>query len=142
MQAIANEAGPLLSAHSNDILLNADLFKKVKAVFDNKSSEDLNPEQLKLLENSYKGFTKNGANLNDDDKKKLRSIDEELSLLSPQFSENALKSTKSFSMHLTNKEDLAGLPESAINAAAAVACLLYTSPSPRDATLSRMPSSA
>ena len=121
MQNIANEAGPLLSAHGNETMLSADLFKKVKHVFDNQSSEDINLEQIKLLTDTYKSFTKNGANLNPEDKEKLKKIDQELSLLSPKFSENALKATKSFCLEITNESDLDGLPESAKEAAKALA---------------------
>ncbi len=112
IQALAQKISPLLTEYGNDILLNEKLFKRVKAVHDQKDSLDLNPEELTLLEKSYKGFVRNGALLSDSDKEKLRAIDKELSSLSLKFGENVLKETNAFSMEITDEADLAGLPES------------------------------
>jgi Zn-dependent oligopeptidase len=117
MQKIAQEVSPLLSEFGNDIRLNADLFAKVKAVYDQKESLDLNPEQTTLLDKKYKSFSRNGANLPEDKKNQLREIDKELSKLSLQFGENVLAETNNFELHLTNEKDLSGLPEGTIEAA-------------------------
>ncbi|MAL58908.1 MAG: peptidase M3 [Flavobacteriaceae bacterium] len=121
IQKIAQEVSPLLSEFKNDLLLNEALFKRVKAVFDTKESLSLNPEQDMLLEKQYKGFARNGANLSEEKKATLRKIDTELSKLSLTFGENVLAETNAFEMHLTKEEDLAGLPEGAIEAAAQTA---------------------
>ena len=121
IQKIAQEVSPWLSEFSNDITLNEALFKKVKSVFDIKDTLDLNAEQKTLLDKQYKGFARNGANLKDDDKNKLRKIDTELSKLSLKFGENVLAETNAFEMHLTDEKDLAGLPESVKEAAKEVA---------------------
>ncbi|MFG1592432.1 M3 family metallopeptidase [Halobacteriovorax sp. CON-3] len=121
MNEIAKEFSPLLTAHGNDVNLDADLFAKVKVVFDNKENEDLNAEQMTLLTKIYKGFVRNGALLSEEDKNKVRKIDEELSKLGLEFSDNLLKETNKFEMVLDNKEDLAGLPEGLIEAAAMTA---------------------
>lgn len=117
MQKIAQEVSPLLSEFGNDIRLNADLFAKVKAVYDQKESLNLNPEQTTLLDKKYKSFSRNGANLPEDKKNQLREIDKELSKLSLQFGENVLAETNNFELHLTDEKDLAGLPEGTIEAA-------------------------
>ncbi|KAF2334080.1 M3 family metallopeptidase [Flavobacterium ginsenosidimutans] len=117
MQKIAQEVSPLLSEFGNDIRLNADLFAKVKAVYDQKESLNLNPEQTTLLDKKYKSFSRNGANLPEDKKNQLREIDKELSKLSLQFGENVLAETNNFELHLTDEKDLSGLPEGTIEAA-------------------------
>ena len=117
IQKIAQEISPWLSEFRNDITLNEALFKRVKAVFDAKETLDLTPEQRMLLEKQYKGFARNGANLNENDKNKLREIDAKLSKLSLQFGENVLAETNAFEMHLTNENDVSGLPESVKEAA-------------------------
>ena len=117
IQAIAVEVSPLLSEFSNDIMLNAKLFARVKAVYDAKKTLDLTTEQKTLLDKTYKGFARNGANLNDADKEKLRQIDKELSGLSLEFGENVLKETNAYQMHITEEKDLSGLPEGEIEAA-------------------------
>ena len=121
MQQIAQEVSPLLSEFSNDIRLNEDLFKKVKAVYDQKDSLNLNGEEMMLLEKQYKGFSRNGANLNDEDKATLREIDTKLSKLSLTFGENALAETNAFELHITDENQLKGLPEGAKEAAALTA---------------------
>lgn len=117
IQKIAQQVSPLLSEFKNDLLLNEALFKKVKEVFDAKNTFSLNAEEQMLLEKQYKGFSRNGANLPEEKKAKLRNIDTELSKLSLTFGENVLAETNAFEMHLTNEEDLAGLPEGAKEAA-------------------------
>jgi len=121
MQKIAQDVSPLLSEFGNDIRLNADLFGKVKAVYEQMDSLDLNTEQKTLLDKQYKSFSRNGANLPGDKKNQLREIDKELSKLSLQFGENVLAETNAFELHLTDEKDLAGLPEGTIEAARSLA---------------------
>lgn len=121
IQKIAQEVSPWLSEFRNDITLNEALFKRVKVIFDDKENLDLTPEQQMLLDKQYKGFARNGANLNDDKKTQLREIDSKLSKLSLQFGENVLAETNAFEMHLTDEKDLSGLPESVKEAAKEVA---------------------
>jgi peptidyl-dipeptidase Dcp len=121
LQKIAQDVSPLLSEFSNDIRLNADLFAKVKAVYEQKEKLNLNPEQTTLLDKKYKSFSRNGANLSEEKKLQLREIDKGLSKLSLQFGENVLAETQAFQMHLTNEKDLSGLPEGTIEAARALA---------------------
>ncbi|EPR73120.1 Dipeptidyl carboxypeptidase Dcp [Winogradskyella psychrotolerans RS-3] len=117
IQKIAQDVSPLLSEFSNDITLNEDLFKRVKAVYDSKARLDLTTEQETLLDKKYKGFSRNGANLPEDKKEKLRAIDKELSQLKLKFGEHILAETNKFEMHLTDESDLSGLPEGAKEAA-------------------------
>ncbi|WP_458627576.1 M3 family metallopeptidase [Winogradskyella sp. PC D3.3] len=117
IQKIAQEVSPLLSDFSNDITLNEALFKRVKAVYDAKASLDLTTEQQTLLDKKYKGFSRNGANLPEDKKEKLRAIDKELSQLKLKFGEHILAETNKFEMHLTDESELSGLPEGAKEAA-------------------------
>jgi oligopeptidase A len=121
IQQIAQEVSPILSAFGNDITLNEDLFKRVKSVFDVKASLNLSSEQTMLLDKQYKSFARNGANLNEIDKTQLREIDAKLSKLSLKFGENVLAETNAFEMHLTNEDDVAGLPESVKEAAKEIA---------------------
>ena len=121
IQKIAQEISPWLSEFSNDITLNEELFKRVKAVYDSRESLDLTPEQQMLLEKQYKGFARNGSNLNEEAKTKLRKIDAQLSKLSLQFGENVLAETHAFEMHVLDENDLSGLPESEIESAREVA---------------------
>ncbi|WP_027127068.1 M3 family metallopeptidase [Gelidibacter mesophilus] len=117
IQKIAQEVSPLLSEFSNDITLNKALFKRVKAVYDHKESLDLTVEQQTLLDKKYKGFSRNGANLSEKKKQKLRDIDKQLSQISLKFGENVLAETNNFEMLITNEGELAGLPEGALEAA-------------------------
>jgi len=117
IQKIAQEVSPWLSEFGNDITLNTALFARVKAVFNVKETLDLSPEQTMLLDKQYKSFARNGANLNKEDKSKLREIDAKLSTLSLKFGENVLAETNAFELHITNENDLAGLPESEKEAA-------------------------
>lgn len=117
IQKIAQEVSPLLSEFSNDVRLNKQLFKKVQLIFDIKNELNLTKEQETLLTNNYKSFVRNGANLNEKQKVELRKIDTELSKLKLKFGENVLAETNAFELHITNKEELKGLPESALEAA-------------------------
>ncbi|MEO1031578.1 MAG: M3 family metallopeptidase [Bacteroidota bacterium] len=117
IQKIAQEVSPLLSEFSNDITLNEDLFKRVKTVYDSKSSLDLTTEQATLLDKKYKSFSRNGANLSEVKKARLRAIDKDLSQLKLKFGEHVLAETNKFEMHLTDESDLSGLPEGAKEAA-------------------------
>ena len=117
IQKIAQEVSPKLSALANDIRLNAGLFKKVKKVWDNKESFDLDAEQNMLLDKKYKGFTRNGANLSDEDQVKLRALDMDLSKLSLLFGEHVLAETNNYELKIDNESDLKGLPDSAVTAA-------------------------
>jgi oligopeptidase A len=121
IQKIAQEVSPWLSEFGNDITLNEALFKRVKTVFDTRESLDLTSEQAMLLEKQYKSFARNGANLKEDAKIKLRKIDATLSKLSLKFGENVLAETNAFEMHITTESDLAGLPDSEKEAAREVA---------------------
>lgn len=117
IQKIAQEVSPLLSEFSNDITLNEDLFKRVKAVYDIKDSLDLTVEQQTLLDKKYKSFSRNGANLPEDKKQELRNIDKHLSKLTLKFGENVLAETNAFEMLISNEDHLFGLPEGAKEAA-------------------------
>lgn len=121
MQKLAQEISPKLSAYSNDINLDPKLFERVKNVYDLRDTLELDVEQKTLLEKTYKGFVRNGALLDQNDKDKLRMIDEELSKTSLSFGENVLKESNSFEMYLTDESDLEGLPDSAIEAASMMA---------------------
>jgi len=121
IQEIAQEVSPLLSDFNNDLLLNEELFAKVKTVYESRNDITLNGEQQMLLEKQYKGFSRNGANLSEEQKKTLRKIDSDLSKLKLTFGENVLAETNAFEMHVTNEADLSGLPEGAKEAAAQTA---------------------
>lgn len=117
MQALAKVISPKLSDYANDIMLNMGLFKKVEVVFNHQSSLDLNPEQITLLDKTYKSFVRNGSKLNDSQKEKLRAIDKETSQLSLTFSENVLEESNAYELVITELENLAGLPEGVVEAA-------------------------
>lgn len=121
MQKIAQEVSPLLTAFSNDIALNEDLFKRVKAVYDQKDTIELTTEQATLLDKKFKGFSRNGALLSEEDKLKLREIDTELAKLKLTFGENVLAETNNYQLHITNEADLKGLPDGAKEMAASLA---------------------
>ncbi len=120
MQALAQEISPLISTYRNDVMLNAELFARVKKVFEN-GNEGFTEEQKMLLDKSYKSFARNGANLAAEDQDKLRKIDEELARLSLTFGENVLQESNAFSMVLDNETDLDGLPDGIKEAAAHLA---------------------
>ena len=117
IQQLAQEISPLLSEFGNDIRLNKNLFQKIKKVWEQKGSLILTPEQNRLLEKTYKHFSRNGANLSEDQKKQLRSIDTQLSKLSLRFGENVLAATNEYELHITVINELKGLPKSALEAA-------------------------
>lgn len=117
LQALAQEMTPLLSEHSNNIGLNEKLFARVKTVYNQRGELSLTPEQTKLLEDMYNGFIRRGANLQGAAKEKYRELTKELSNLTLQYSENNLKETNNYQLVLTEKAQLAGLPESVVEAA-------------------------
>lgn len=121
MQMLAQEISPKLTEFFNDIFLNEALFQKVKAVAEKKESYKLDTEQQMLLDKTYKSFIRQGANLNDHDKEKFRKITAELSKLTLTFNDNVLAETNAYQLHIANEKDLAGLPESAVEAAAITA---------------------
>ena len=121
IQKIAQEISPLLSEFGNDITLNIDLFKRVKAVYDQRASLNITVEEQTLLDKKYKGFSRNGANLSEDKKKRLREIDAASAKLKLTFGENVLAETNTYQMHLTDEADLDGLPEGEKEAAAQLA---------------------
>lgn len=121
IQKIAQEVSPILSEFSNDIALNTELFKRVKAVYDQKDMLDLTEEQKTLLDKKYKGFSRNGANLPEDKKEQLREIDKKLSKLKLTFGENVLAETNKYELHLTDEAQISGLPDGAKEAARSLA---------------------
>ena len=120
IQQIEQEIAPLLAKHDDDINLNQGLFQRTKSVYGQKESLDLTPEQSMLLEQTYKGFVRGGANLSEEKKARFREINEELSVLSVKFAKNVLDETNAFTIVL-DEEDLAGLPPSVVSAAAEAA---------------------
>lgn len=121
IQALAQKISPLLTAYGNDIMLNSQLFERVKQAKESTDPNKLTAEQKTLLEKTYKSFVRNGALLSDSDKEKLRAIDTEKASLSLTFGENVLAESNAFVMHITDENDLKGLPESALEAAAQTA---------------------
>ncbi len=117
IQQIAQEVSPLLSEFSNDITLNETLFNRIKAVYEEIERETLTPEQETLLDKKYKSFNRNGANLSDDKKNRLREIDASLAQLKLKFGENILAETNQFEMLLTDEKEVDGLPDGAKEAA-------------------------
>lgn len=117
IQEIAQEISPILTEFGNDITLNQELFERVKSVYSIKNTLHLTTEQNMLLEKKYKSFSRNGANLNKENKLKLRDIDKQLAKLKLTFGENILAETNKYELLITNKSDLSGLPEGAIEAA-------------------------
>jgi len=118
LQALDKELSPKLAAHRDNISLNATLFGRVKAVWDQRERLGLNGEQAMLLERTYKNFVRNGANLSDEDKATLRAINAELASLNTQFGQNVLAEVNAYALVIANEADLAGLPDG-IKAAAA-----------------------
>ncbi len=121
LQAIHGELAPLMAAHDDDINFNEKLWQRVKAVWEHRPSEKLSPEQARLLEETYKGFKRTGADLNAEQKTHMRAINAELSQLGVQFGDRILKATKNFKLVVENPADLAGLPEGVLSAAAGAA---------------------
>lgn len=121
LQAIAKDVSPILTNHYDNILLNAKLFQRIKAVYELKAQLNLTTEQATLLDKTYKQFARGGANLPEDKQAELREINKELSLLSLQFGDNMLAETNAFKLIIDNPDDLAGLPQFVRDAAAAAA---------------------
>jgi len=117
MQALDKELAPMLSAHNDDIFLNAKLFTRVKSVYEKRTSLSLDAQDAVLLNESYKGFVRAGANLSDTNKEKLKKINAELSVLGKQFGQNNLAETNAYSLVVDKEADLAGLPEGVKQAA-------------------------
>lgn len=118
LQLAAQRIAPEMSKHNDDIYLNEKLFGRVKAIWDTQIDLKLNPEDTKLLERKYKAFVRSGAGLTADKKERLRKINGELAVISLKFGDNVLADTNNFQLLIENKEDLKGLPESVIAAAA------------------------
>lgn len=118
LQKIAEEISPLLSEHNDKVSMNEKLFDRVKTVYNNRESENLTPEQTRLLTNYYKDFVRSGALLPADKKEQLKAINKEIGLLTLKYSQNVLAENNSFELVIENESDLAGLPES-VKAAAA-----------------------
>ncbi len=118
---LSQKFSPKLSEYGSMISMDDVLFQKVKSVYDMRENLELDKEQLRLLENSYKGFVRNGALLDDDKKEQLKEISKEISILSPQFSQNLLNATNDFELYIEDENQLSGLPENAKAAAAYLA---------------------
>lgn len=121
IQALEQELSPLLSKHSDDIKLNPQLFARIRSVYENQAKFDLDKEQKRLLEETYKSFVRGGANLDADKQAKLRKLNEQISLLELTFSQNVLKETNAFRLVIEKQEELSGLPETVVAAAASAA---------------------
>ena len=121
MDALAMKISPVLSAHSDSILLNKDLFSRIKSLHDQKDSLELSTEQRRLLSETFKNFTRSGANLSDSEMKRLVDINSSLSTLSVKFDQNVLKETNGFSLVIDSEDELDGLPEEEIRQAALLA---------------------
>jgi len=121
LKSLQKEISPRLAAHRDEINLNRKLFERIKSVYENRASFTLDPEQTFVLENIYKGYVRNGAELNEADQAKLKEINQQLSKLSVQYGQNVLAETNAFQMVLDKDADLAGLSEASIASAAAAA---------------------
>ncbi|MGL5317338.1 MAG: M3 family metallopeptidase, partial [Bacteroidales bacterium] len=121
LQTIAEEISPRLSEHDDNIYMNDALFARVKMVYDNQDKENLTPEQKRVLDLYYKNFVRSGALLDKEQKDKLKQINKELALLQLKFDNNVLEETNNFALIIEDKEDLEGLPQGAIDAAAEAA---------------------
>ncbi|MCQ2280712.1 MAG: M3 family metallopeptidase [Bacteroidales bacterium] len=117
MEAIAEKVFPMLSQHSDNIMLNAQLFERVKKVYEQRNSLGLNGEQMRLLEETYKGFVRGGANVPVEKQARFREINEKLSVLTLNFGNNVLKATNNYKLVVDDVKDLAGMPQSQLDAA-------------------------
>ncbi len=117
LQKIARELTPLMSAHRNEIGLNQDLFKRIKAVYDKRGSLGLDQEQMRVVEKYYRDFERNGAALPEEQREELKKINEQLSMLSLKFGENLLAENNDYKLIIENEEDLIGLPKGVVFAA-------------------------
>ncbi len=121
LEQLQMEIAPKVSAFSDEVLLNAALFSRIKTVWENRDSVQLNEEELFLLDNLYKSFVRNGALLNQEDQEKLKMLNQKLSVLTVEFSQNVLAETNKFKLVIDSEADLKGLPESVVTTAAAMA---------------------
>ena len=121
LEALAQDMSPLLSEHSSNIMLNEALYRRVKSVMET-AHDGLDEEERMLLEKTYEGFERAGANLSEEKKERFREIKKQLSKLTLQFSQNNLKETNDFILHLTAEDELVGLPDSQREQAAIAAC--------------------
>jgi peptidyl-dipeptidase Dcp len=119
IQSIAKELAPKLSAHNDNINLNEVLFKRVKSIWEDQKNLKLNKEQSKILENIYKNFIRSGANLSEENKKRMREINSEMAVATLKYGQNILAETNSYELVISDKNDLAGLPNELIETAAA-----------------------
>lgn len=118
LMAVETELAPIVSAHFNEISMNEQLYQRVKAVYDNRDNLDLEPDQMRLLTETYKDYEKSGATLPEDKKAELKKINSRISELQLKFEQNVLKETAAFNLVVDNEADLSGLPEAAKEAAA------------------------
>lgn len=118
MEALAQDIGPISSNFSSDIIMDEALFKRVKTVYDAREKLNLTAEQATVLDDCYKGFVRGGALLDEGKKQRLREINEQLSVIGPDFAKNVKKSSEAFVLVIDDEKDLAGLPQSAIDGAA------------------------
>jgi peptidyl-dipeptidase Dcp len=121
LEKISPEMSEVITRFGNDIALDPVIFSKVRACFDQRFDQNLDKEELSIIEKTYRGFVRSGALLADSEKARMRELDEKLAKLTLQFSQNVLKATNEYLLEITNKDDLAGLPESALEAAAELA---------------------
>lgn len=112
LQNLAEEISPMLTEYANDIILNEQLFEKIKIVYDTTLKSKLSQEEVRLLDKTYKDFSKNGALLSSEDKNNLRQISNELAILSVKFGQNVLKETNDYFLHISESKDMEGIPES------------------------------
>lgn len=112
LEKVQEEVSPLLAEYGNDITLNEGLFQRVKSVYEQTPQDSLSKEEFRLLDKTYKSFTRNGALLTAEDKIKLRAIDKELASLKVKFSQNVLQETNAYTLHLTDEKELDGIPAS------------------------------
>jgi peptidyl-dipeptidase Dcp len=117
MEAIADSVAPKLSAHSDDISLNKILFERIKTLYDKKEELNLDPVEMRLLEEQYKGFVRGGALIPEGQQPRFREINEKLSLLSIKFANNVLKASNNYKLVVEDKVRLEGMPENALAAA-------------------------
>jgi peptidyl-dipeptidase Dcp len=117
MEEIAEATAPLLSAHEDDISLNKVLFERIKTVYDNRNELNLDPVQMRLLEEQYKGFVRGGALIPEENQPRFREINERLALLSIKFGNNVLKASNGYKLVVEDKARLEGMPENALAAA-------------------------
>lgn len=112
LQNLAEEISPMLTDYANDIILNEQLFDKIKIVYETTLKSKLSQEEVRLLDKTYKDFSKNGALLPAEDKKNLRQISNELAILSVKFGQNVLKETNNYFLHISENKDMEGIPDS------------------------------